>query len=222
MSPATKSEDLFNKYCQNQSYQIRKIKEGTQKTPDFIVTTPQGRIIAEIKELCPNDEDIKIISARGGTIVKRLGKRVGEKIKQARRKKFPDHQIPRVIVLYDNIIVDGVRPSYPNYFLSSTDISFGMYGELKATILYDKAARKILGTKNELGKNQHLRATQSQEISAVCVLSDIDEANTPFLHTYHSVFTAHPLPRQIFSGPNDKHFRNPVSGNTFETSWIEF
>lgn len=80
----------------------------------------------------------------------------------------------------------------------------------------------IVGTRNELGKNRHLRAKRGQEISAVCLLRDIFEKNSPFLYTYHSVFSAYPLPRQIFSGSNDKHFRNPVSDNTFETAWIEF
>jgi hypothetical protein len=222
MNPATKSEELFKKYCRDQSYQTEKILEGAEKTPDFKVTTPQGQIIAEIKEVCPNDEDIKDASGNGGTRVKILGKRVGEKIKQGTRKKYPDHEIPRVIVLYDNIVVSGIRPMYPNFFLSPADIAFGMYGELTTTILYDKAAGKILGTRNELGKNQHLRMERSQEASAVCLLTDIFDENTPFLYTYHSVFAAHPLSRQIFCGPNDKHFRNPVKGSTFETSWIEF
>jgi hypothetical protein len=221
MNPPTKSENLFKKYCTDQSYQIEKIREGADKTPDFLVTTPHGQIIAEVKEACPNDEDIKIISESGG-IKKTLGKRVGEKIKQGKRKKYPDCQSPRVIVLYDNIIVNGVRPSYPNFYFNPADIAFGMYGELKTTILYDKVAGKIVGTRNELGKNQYLRSDEGREISAVCLLSDVLENDYPCLYTFHSVFALLPLSRQIFAGSNDKHFRNPVNGNTFETSWVEF
>jgi hypothetical protein len=94
MNRPTKSEELFKKYCADQSYPIEKIPEGVDKTPDFLVTTPHGQIIAEVKETCPNDEDIKIALL--------------------------------------------------------------------------------------------------------------------------------PLSRQIFAGSNDKHFRNPVTGNTFETSWAKF
>jgi hypothetical protein len=222
MNRPTKSEELFKKYCTDQSYAVEKIPESTDKTPDFLVTTPHGQIVAEVKEACPNDGDIKIISQSGRTIKKILGKRVGEKIKQGKRKKHLDAKIPRVIVLYDNIVVNGVRPTRPNFFFSREDIAFGMYGELKTTILYDKNAGKIVGTWNELGKNQYLRFDQGREISAVCLLSDVLENNHPCLYTFHSVFALHPLSRQIFAGSNDKHFRNPVNGNTFETTWVEF
>jgi len=222
MNPPTKSEEIFKKYCADQSYQVEKILEGAEKTPDFKVTTSQGQIIAEIKEVCPNDEDIKIASENGGTIGRSLGKRVREKVKQGCRKKYPDQQIPRVIVLYDNIIVNGVRPWYPNFYFSPADIAFGMYGELKTTVLYDKRAGKILGTRNELGKNKHLRIDRGQEISAVCLLNDFCEDNQPCIYTYHNVFALLQLSRQVFAGSNDKHFKNPVNENTFETSWIEF
>jgi hypothetical protein len=218
----TKSEELFKKYCANQSYPVEKIPEGTDKTPDFRVTTPHGQIIAEVKEVCPNAEDIKIASENGGTIRKSLGKRVGEKIKQGKRKKCLDPQIPRVIVLYDNIVVNGIRPFYLNFYFNPADIAFGMYGELKVTLLFDKSAGKIVRTRSGLGKNQYLRSDQGREISAVCLLSDVLENDHPCLYTFHSVFALLPLSRQIFTGSNDKHFRNPVNGNTFVTSWIEF
>jgi hypothetical protein len=222
MNQPTKSEELFKKYCADQSYPVEKIPEGVDKTPDFLVTTPHGQIIAEVKETCPNDEDIKIVSERGGTIKKTIGKRVGEKIKQGKRKKYFDTQIPRVIVLCDNIIVNGERPSYPNFHFSQEYIAFGMYGELKTTILYDKNGGKIVEPRNELGKNQYLRSDYGREISAVCLLCDVLENQPPFVYSFHSVFALLPLSRQIFAGSNDKHFRNPVIGNTFETSWIKF
>jgi hypothetical protein len=221
MNQPTKSEELFKKYCAEQAYAIEKIPEGAEKTPDFLLTTSYGPIIAEIKEACPNEEDARIILERGGTITKILGKRVGERIKQAKRKKFGDAKIPCVIVLYDNIVINGTRPSYPNFYFSPTDIAFGMYGELKTSILFDKTAGKILGTRNELGKNQYLRSDEGRKISAVCLLCDVLENAPPFLYTFHSVFASVPLLRNIFAGPNDKHFRNPIVGNTFETSWVE-
>ena len=228
MNPPTKSEELFKKYCANQGFAVEKIPEGTEKTPDFLVSTSQGQLIAEIKELCPSAEDKKIILEKGGTIRKTFGKRVGEKIKLAKRKKFVNTAIPRIIILFDNIVVRDRNvvandaPFLPNYYITPEDIAFGMYGELKTTILYDKAKGKIVGTRSDLGKNQHLRSDEGREISAVCVLTGNSEDIAPFLYTFHSVFASIPLPRAIFMGPKDKHFKNPVSGDTFETSWIEF
>jgi hypothetical protein len=60
MNPPTKSEELFKKYCANQGYAVEKIPEESEKTPDFLVSTSQGQLIAEIKELCPNAEDKKL------------------------------------------------------------------------------------------------------------------------------------------------------------------
>ena len=222
MSRPTKSEHLFRKYCADRGYDVETIPEGPEKTPDFLVSTSQGQLIAEIKELCPNEEDRKIISENGGTIRKIFGKRVGEKIKRAKRQKYGSSSIPQVIVLYDNITIGDIRPTYPNFYLSPVDIAFGMYGELKTSILFDKATGKMAGTKSELGKNQFLRSDEGKEISAVCILCDVLENAAPFMHTFHSVFATMPLSRKVFSGPNDKHFQNPIHGNVFETSWIEF
>ncbi len=222
MNPPTRSEELFKKYCADQSYRVEKIPEGVEKAPDFKVITPHGTVIAEIKELCANPEESNLASGNGKTLCKRIGKRVGEKIKQAMQKKSADKRSFQVVVLFDNIVVAGDRPLRPDFYFNPEDIAFGMYGELETTILIDKSTGKLVGTRNDLGKNRYLRLGRGQEISAICVLRDIFDRNTPFLYTYHSVFALNCLPRQIFSGPHDKHFRNPADGNTFTTEWVEF
>jgi hypothetical protein len=226
MNPPTKSELLFRTYCANQSYQIEKVPEDSDETPDFLVSTPLGQLIAEIKELRANKTDKQVAAQSGHTMVRIPGKRVQKQIDRSKNQteRYLDRQIPCVIVLYDNIVANEVRPFYPNYYLSPTDLAFGMYGELKTTIFFDKAARKIIETRSEFGKNQNLTAERRKEISAVCVLSDFLENNQPCLYTYHNVFATPPrqLSRKIFSGTNDRHFKNPVNGNTFMADWIPF
>jgi hypothetical protein len=51
MNRPTKSEEIFKKYCADRVYAVDKIPEGVEKTPDFLVSTSQGELIAEIKEL---------------------------------------------------------------------------------------------------------------------------------------------------------------------------
>jgi hypothetical protein len=226
MNPPTKSELLFKAYCASQSYRIEKFLEDSDETPDFLVSTPHGQLIAEIKELRPNDDDVRIIAGQGGTIGRIPGKRVQKQIDRSKNQteRFAVRQIPCVIVLYDNIVVNGMRPFYPNYYLSPTDLVFGMYGELTATIVFDKAAGRIIEARREFGKNQNLTAERRQEISAICVLCDFLENVPPCLYTYHNVFATPPrqLSRKIFAGVNDRHFRNPVNGNTFVADWIPF
>jgi hypothetical protein len=226
MNPPTKSELLFRMYCANQLYHIEKIPEDSDETPDFLVSTPHGQLIAEVKELRANKSDKQVAAQSGGTIVRIPGKRVQKQIDRSKNQteRYFNRQIPCVIVLYDNIIVNEVRPFYPNYYLSPTDLVFGMYGELKTTIFFDKAAGKIIETRSEFGKNQNLTAERRQEISTVCVLSDFLENNQPCVYIYHNVFATPPrqLSRKIFSGANDRHFKNPVNGNTFVVDWIPF
>lgn len=226
MNRSTKSELLFKTYCAEQTYRVEKIPEDSDNTPDFLVSTPHGQLIAEVKELRANESDEQVAAQSGYTIVRIPGKRVQKQIDKSKSQteRFAARQIPCVIVLYDNIVVDGMRPFYPNYYLSPTDLVFGMYGELKTTIFFDKAAGKIIETRGEFGKNQNLTTERRQEISAVCVLSDVLENNQPCLYTYHNVFAAPPrqLSRKIFDGVNDRHFKNSVNGNTFVADWIPF
>ncbi|MGA2686130.1 MAG: hypothetical protein ABSF51_13875 [Verrucomicrobiota bacterium] len=193
MNPPTKSELLFQEYCEQRLYSVEKIQtEENKRTADFVISTPLGNVFAEVKEACPNDKEREIIQRSKQcldipTQEKNIGKRIRGLIDGAlgQTKNLSSLETPCVVVLYDNIIDNGVRPFYPNFHFNYADIAFGMYGELKVTMIFDKTAEKIVETRNELGRDKKLRTDQGQEISAVCLLlSDDAEVYPPNLYTF--------------------------------------
>jgi len=228
MKRPTKSETLFRQYCEALSYTVEKIPEATNRTPDFRVVTPSGSIIAEIKEACPNDEDVCMATElRNGRIASWCelpGKRVRSMLNDAsgQTRSSSTEQQPNVVILYDNVVVDGERPRTPNSFFTGFDIITGMYGQLETVVTFAGQTNEIIETRNQLGGNRTLRFNKEKQISAVCVLTEGVNQQTPHLLVYHSSFAALPLPRAIFSGPKDKHFRNPGDETHFQNSWVEF
>lgn len=114
-STMTRSENLFDAYCRALGYAIEQIPTQPHRTADRLVKTPAGAVIVEIKELTPNDDDLRYMkelseqgwSSRGGT----PGNRVFEKIRSAapQLKAYSNRSIPCVLVLYDNVRSKGWR-----------------------------------------------------------------------------------------------------------------
>jgi hypothetical protein len=97
MNRPMKSELLFKTYCAEQSYRVEKIPEDSDNTPDFLVSTPHGQLIAEIKELRPNQEDAKIVAEEGGTISRIPGKRVQKQLDRSKNQteRYAAHPTPK-------------------------------------------------------------------------------------------------------------------------------
>jgi hypothetical protein len=228
MKRPTKSETLFRQYCEALSYSVEKIPETTNRTPDFRVVTPSGSIIAEIKEACPNDEDIRMANEMrlyGRTSWCELpGKRVRSMLNDAagQTRSSLTEQLPNAVILFDSVVVDGERPRTPNSFFTGYDIITGMYGQLETVVTFASQTNEIVETRNQLGGNRTLRFNKEKQISAVCVLTEDFNQQTPHLLVYHNSFALLPLPRAIFSGSKDKHFKNPGDETHFQNSWIEF
>ncbi len=116
----TKSEILFEQYCKSMGYVCNPIIAGSErgKTPDFEVIA-ESKVIVEIKELTPNKDDERqakeLMQQHWTTGGGRPGKRIYDHIKSAasQLRTYKDSATPCVLLLYDNIIVDGMRPHIP-------------------------------------------------------------------------------------------------------------
>ncbi|MEI8141156.1 MAG: hypothetical protein WCI03_14985 [bacterium] len=106
----TTSEQLFEKFCGMNAIQYERIPTTDDETPDYAITLCGTRVIVEIKELTPNEDDKKVIQKSktalpgecvcwGGT----LGKRVRHKIESAKHqlKRLAAGKFPGVLLLYD-------------------------------------------------------------------------------------------------------------------------
>jgi hypothetical protein len=59
----TRSEQLFERLCQERGVSCRRIPEGNTKTPDYELTISSVGILVEVKQLDENDEDRAINEA---------------------------------------------------------------------------------------------------------------------------------------------------------------
>jgi hypothetical protein len=184
------------------------------------------RVIAESKDLNANEDDIRHWrETRSGKIVvhsREPGKRARSSIEEARGQLRPYAQagVPSVVVLYDNILVDGTR-AYPNspYFgpLTPTDIDIALYGLWQANIrIHPNFQTESLGDTRSKWRRIHDR----QIISAVCVVYEHPENDGLFTITYHNYWASAPLPKHIFHGQQDAHLAKASDPDLAPNSWV--
>jgi hypothetical protein len=224
----TKSEVLFDRYCELLQYGVETIPTEGVPTPDRLVTTPRGQVIAEIKELTPSANDLrqlKELQERGWTHHRGTpGARAYEKIRKAapQLKARADRGLPCILVLYDNIADGGWRLG--SVHLEASSIDFAMYGlqtVLLATESEDLNARFVAMGSGRGGRRQMSEDGRAY-ISAVQVLLESPgQESEPFTFTYHNYFAALPLPVDIFRGPRDRHFAKPAHPDESPQAWDE-
>jgi hypothetical protein len=205
----TRSEQLFAAICTRQGYQLEKLptrSEQRLKTADFAVQTPYGRIVAEVEELTANRDDLRQIRemkeskrTSGGTII---GARARTALRHA-AVQLRDHleeQVPMVAVLYDNVRTSDGRVGYPMYYLEPHHIDAAMYGDRVAFVSLGGGA---LPRSDRSGGGRTTTKNERNYLSAVAVISDLDDETLLVYHNYHAVI---PLAAEIFSDDRCRHF----------------
>jgi hypothetical protein len=184
----TKSEALFLQYCNLRGYVANCLSAPAEggRFPDYEVFIDQNRIVAEIKELRANPADKEIaeaiqqrrIQAFGGEIGRRVRTHIEDAEHQLRR--YENQAVPCLVVLYDNIIVNGSRPNRPELFpvdlanpLYPGHIDVGMYGHQVVNIrIHPTGQTESLG--DVRGGKRTLRPGHQTNISAVATLHVYD------------------------------------------------
>lgn len=225
----TKSEILFDEYCRRRGYGSKPIEAGSQhgKTPDRLVITQFGKVVVEIKELSPNEEDVRQVrelrekswTSGGGT----PGARVCRHIKKAapQLKRFAHCSMPCVVVFFDNIVIDGMRPRVRCIHLDPAFIDFGMHG-LGTVILAQETHERgnhLVHVADGRGGRRQMTETDRVYISAVAVLEEEPGSGELFLSTYHNYFASLHLPDTMFRGPLDRHYRKPAHPDCSPQTW---
>lgn len=216
----TKSESLFEKYCESVRYTCVPIpvKSNNGKTPDYWVCCGDDKIVAEIKELSPNPDDkrrAKELKKQGWTSgISQPGKRIYDAITDGAKqlKQFKHHRLPCVLILYDNIVVDGVRLRAVSQLLEPSLLDFGMYGLQTLTLSVpspDYRDTDIRVTANGRGGERRMTGNMRVYISALSVLCEGQNGGEPYLYSFHNWFANIPLPQHLFRGPKDRHFAKP-------------
>jgi len=224
----TESEHQFLNYCDRRGYPVEKIKEKSNqgRTPDYKVITPAGEILAEVKELTPNNDDIKYYkSIKDATSEPRLlplGTRVNKIIKNAsgQLKVFKDCKIPCVIVAYENFVMDGKNVNVFFHYLSENHIEAGMFGrsEICFHLNSDKKTTSRYGGKRQITNSCRLYISAFIEL-ANDICDNKDEAH---LRIYHNPFAQYRLYPRYFPHSEDEHFIKSGDPTTGGIGWCEY
>lgn len=204
----THSEEIFRRICHEAGYYVERpmlrCSEGV-KTADFIVLIGDHRVIAEVEELRPNNDDIRQIRMmRSGNPVGggcTIGARPRQHIRRAAKQLRPYAQksVPLIIVLYDNVRIKDTRVAYPMFYLQPHDIDAAMYGDRVAHI---SLARRVRLCADQNGGRRTCTVNEKNYISAVAAMSDHDDRTVFF---YHNCFANIPLAPPMFRGANFHH-----------------
>jgi hypothetical protein len=220
---ATHSEMVFEKICTTAGYHIERPplrdRDGLCSA-DFIVRTEAVGVIVEVEELRPNADDVRQIRemesgcATGGGST--IGQRARIHIRRAARqlKPYATEGLPLLIALYDNVRIGKTRVAYPMFYLQPHEIDAAMYGDRTVTV--SLVGRKAIGPDRSGGKRT-LTAMEKTYVSAVVVISDWDDSTLIF---YHNHFAKHPLPNDVFIGPNFFHLKKPTVSDDAPWQWV--
>lgn len=229
----TKSEILFLDYCKLRSYVVNRLSAPADggRFPDYEVIIGGTRIIVEVKELQANPTDKEMAKAiqekRIQVFGGEIGRRVRTHIEDAERqlRRYESQHVPCLVVLYDNIIVDGFRPNPPDQFprdimnpLYPGHIEVGMYGHQVAQVrIHSDGRTESLG--DVRGDKRTLRSGHQDSISAVATLHDYDPNYGMFLIVYHNFFAKNPLPKTVFTNSKDRQIEKPGHPDSCPGSW---
>jgi hypothetical protein len=224
------SKKLFQRYCESCGYACKllpKSKTPRIRTPDLEIVTGGVRVIAEAKDLNANANDIRDWKKTlcGEIVVhsREPGKRARSLIAKARGqlRSSVEAGLPSVVVLYDNILVDGVRP-YPNSPMALSplgpmDIDVALYGLWKANVrIHGDLTAESLGDTRSRWRQIHER----QIISAVCVVYEHPHNDSLFILTYHNYWARLPLPKNIFNGTDDRQLVKTSDPDLQPNPWV--
>lgn len=178
-------EELFKEFCNFHSWDEKQISRSAVPTPDFLVTTPSGKFIAEISVVNYEMELGKAYSID-------VGKKVRDKIKE-KKKQLQNQKYPTLLALCGSSVHLGYE-----------SIVAAMYGDLtiKIGVISGKTSAPYYG------KNAKMQEGRNTSISAIAFLTrtlkNHDEGlkdnpeTLPCIAIYHNMFAANPFPKDFF------------------------
>lgn len=208
MSKNTLSEQLFEKFCNNNNIgwsHITPDGEVSRKHPDYRIECSGNVVIVEVKEIgeSPADRDRHLrleLTGSTGTFDPQLDVRVRKKIDRAmpQLRRLAKGRYTAVIVLYDN---ESIIP------LEGLFILLAMYGQEIVDIgLIGNASNPSIFTRHRFGPGQKVSAKHNTTLSAVALLT-----NQPYqsllLDFYHNKFAKKPFNPDWLRIAAVKHYR---------------
>ena len=114
----TASEGFFEHFCDQKGMRWKRVAEADIPTPDYDIFVPRRKIVVEVKEIVPNEEETQAQEelAEKGFVIGSVtpGQRVRKKISEAAQqiKNRTKRRYPRLLVLFDRGFVAGHLDPY--------------------------------------------------------------------------------------------------------------
>lgn len=206
MSIQTNSEALFEKLCSQRGIACSRIPRGTQKTADYRVSLGSATLIAEIKQLDENDEDMKLGPEWGtqnspGTVAP------SDRVQALLEKGYPqirrscEGNQPAMIVVYNN--------SGPWNWIDTFTVAKAMFGSFGFVLGLQSDQRVVVSGHGYLGERKVTKDT-FRSLSVVGVLKRLKD-DVIGLDCYHNPFATVPIePTQLTVLANEQYIHpNP-------------
>jgi len=200
----TKSEHLFEQFCDEHGLKCVPIQRASHRTPDYDVHFGEHQVVVEVKQIDPAPDEAEKLAkfwsgeARGITFGGEAGKRVRQEITDARKQlRRAKGKHPALLVLYNN--AEPISYSDPMFIL------LAMYGELTLPVIVPPAGGRPVAGELRFGGNRRVTTTDNTTLSAVCVL--VHDMNDQLILTfYHNYFAAKPFDPAWCSGERVRHY----------------
>ncbi|MCI0560905.1 MAG: hypothetical protein MN733_20665 [Nitrososphaera sp.] len=219
MTQKTKSEILFEAFCELHHVKWQRVPTCDVRTPDYDIVLGGQKIVAEVKQIDPNppekQEARKLLSGGvaefGGTLGARIRKKITDASPQiAKRAKG---KFPSLLVLYNNVL--HALHTGPENVLA------GMYGEITAVLAVPQLGKGSPYLKEwKLGAKRKMTKAHNTSISAIGALMK-DQNGHPYLVLYHNVFANIPLAHHLFRSLRMHQFTLEKSAGTEYPEWVD-
>lgn len=225
MSQQTISEELFERFCKENTIQLSRIEVSTipgKKEPDYEIATSLGTVLVEVKQFDPNPEELRLqkqLEDRGWTDA--FGGEPGAKVRlkiQSAAKQLKSRgagSVPSMVVLYNNVPINS-RGTDPY------EIKTAMYGMEKIDLSVTSNISGVSVKDRGFGPKRKMTPKSNTSISAVAALYSGLEQQL-LMCVFHNIYATMPLNIEAFQGEKIKHYAiaDKVPGQFQEWKEIE-
>jgi hypothetical protein len=217
----TRAEQLFERFCSKAGINATPIPTGGTKTPDYRLSFGVQEVIAEVKQLDPNDEEkadlAKFEQGKGAGYSSVPGDRVRRELSKANSQlaTIAKGRCPAIIVVYNNVFLRFHTDPY--------NIRVGMYGieQVVVAVSSDPKVRpQYVGLK--FGPKRKMTPEHNRTVSAVgvLVLNPPGDLNSPQLIVYHNIYARHPLAPELLRPYGILQFKLPEGSPHASRDWV--
>jgi hypothetical protein len=219
-----RAELLFSNACSERDYRAEKIPErGDSQTPDFLVHTPMGDFVAEVKSPGRSEQIKKQKGQESAVLTLKPGHHVRKLLTEASSQLASYRpELPCVLVICDLRHNLPDYPVYPLYGFNSAYIADGMFGETKYVFERTSNQGGFVSKGPRLGGNRTLRRDEKTHVSAVLLLLCHAADSPAGIFVYHNPFAAHSFPVSLMRSPIDRHHRLVIENDQLQKKWEEF